>query len=178
MSEQAARRLAWAAGGLYAVLFISSLVFDVATKPTPGHPGAGIGDVFFTLSTTSFPIVALLILARQPRNRIGWILMAIGLAWLIGPESYGRFAISRGLPGGSLAVALSAGTWAPPIVLMGTVLLLRFPTGTLLSPRWRKVEWLSLAVLGATLVTVTFGPERLGESGFQDLANPPCRRRR
>jgi class 3 adenylate cyclase len=172
MSQQTARRLAWVAGGLYAVLFVSSLFFDVATKPTKGRPGLEIGEVFFTLSTASFPIAAILILARQPRNRIGWILMAIGLAWVIEPYSYGRFALSRGLPGGLLAVALSAGTWAPPIGLMGTVLLLRFPTGTLLSPRWRKVEWLGFLALGATLLIVTFGPERLGESGFPDLANP------
>jgi hypothetical protein len=148
MREQIARRLVWVAGGLYAMLVTSSLVFDVATKPSAGDPGFGIGEAVFTLSTLSFPIVAILILAREPRNRIGWILMAIGLGWVIGPESYGRFALSRGLPGGPLAVALSAGAWAPPIVLMGTVLLLRFPTGTLLSPRWRKVEWSAVAALG------------------------------
>jgi class 3 adenylate cyclase len=172
MSEQTARRLAWLAGGLYAVLFATSLVFEVATKPTEGHPGLDIGEVFFSLSTASFPTAAILILARQPRNRIGWILMAIGLAWVIEFDSYGGFALSRDLAGGQMAVALSAGTWAPPIVLMGTVLLLRFPTGTLLSSRWRKVEWLGLAALGATLLIVTFGPARLGESGFPDLANP------
>jgi class 3 adenylate cyclase len=173
MSERTARGLAWLAGGLYALLLVSSLVFDLATKPTRGHPGLGIGDVFFTLSTAAFPIVAILILARQPRNRIGWILMAIGLAWVIdGLASYGPFALSRTLPGGPLAVALFAGTWAPPIGLMGTVLLLRFPTGTLLSPRWRKVEGLGLFALGAALTIVTFGPARLGESGFPELANP------
>jgi class 3 adenylate cyclase len=172
MSQQTARRLAWVAGGLYAVLFVSSLVFELATKPTRGRPGLDIVDMLFSLSTAAFPIVAVLILARQPRNRIGWILMTIGLAWVIELDSYGRFALSRGLPAGQMAVALSAGTWAPPIVLMGTVLLLRFPTGTLLSPRWRKVEWLGLFALGATLLIVTFGPARLGESGFPDLANP------
>jgi hypothetical protein len=95
MSEQTARRLAWLAGGLYGLLFATSLVFNVATKPTKGHPGLEIGDVLFTLSTASFPISAILILARQPRNRIGWILMAIGLAWVIEPYSYGRFRAER-----------------------------------------------------------------------------------
>jgi hypothetical protein len=92
MSEQTARRLAWLAVGLYVLLFATSLVLDVATKPTKGHQGLDMGEVFFTLSTASFPIAAILILARQPRNRIGWILMAIGLAWVIEPYSYGRFA--------------------------------------------------------------------------------------
>ncbi|MDQ4005288.1 MAG: adenylate/guanylate cyclase domain-containing protein, partial [Actinomycetota bacterium] len=172
MTERSAQRLARFAGGLYLLLFITSLVFDLATKPTKGDPGLDIGEVLFTLSTAAFPIAAILILARQPRNRIGWILMAIGVAWVLEPYSYGAFALSRDLPGGQMAVALSAATWAPPIVLMGTVLLLRFPTGTLLSPRWRKVEWLALAALAATLLIVTFGPPRLGDSGFPHLANP------
>jgi hypothetical protein len=39
--------------------------------------------------------------------------MAIGLAWVIdGLASYGPFALSRGLPGGPLPVALFTGTWA------------------------------------------------------------------
>jgi hypothetical protein len=83
MRAQSARRLAWLAGGLYVLLFAASLIFDAATKPTKGHPGLDIGEVIFTLSTAAFPIAAILILARQPRNRIGWILMAIGVAWVI-----------------------------------------------------------------------------------------------
>src|SRR6185503_9568767 len=117
-------------------------------------------------------IVAILILTQQPRNRIGWILMAIGLGWLIGSESYGTFALSRGLPGGALAIAVSSASWAPPVGLMGTVLLLRFPNGRLLSPRWRKVEWLALFAIGLVTVGLTIGPGNLADSGYPNLRNP------
>jgi class 3 adenylate cyclase len=172
MTDHGARRLAWFAAALYVLLFVSWVILNLATLPTRGHPGGDIGDALFRLSVASFPIVAFLILRRQPRNRIGWILMGIGLAWAIEPDFYGAFAISRGLPGGSLAIALSAATWAPPVGLMGTVLLLRFPSGTLLSPGWKKVEWLALFAIAAALLTVTFGPMDLAESGYPTLANP------
>ena len=172
MTDRTARRLAWGAFALYVLAFASSLAFELATRRTPGQDGLNVGDILFGASTAVFPVVAILILVRQPRNRIGWILMAIGMGWLIGPESYGRFALSRGLPGGALAIALSSATWAPPIGLMGTVLLLRFPNGRLLSPRWRKVEWLALFAIAFVTVAITLTPGDLADSGYPGLRNP------
>jgi hypothetical protein len=116
MTERTVRRLAWSAFALYVLIFIQAAVFDLLTRSRPGHPSGGGGDVLFSMITASFPIAAILILSRQPKNRIGWILMAIALGWAIGPEAYGEFALSRGLPGGAVAIALAAPTWAPPIV--------------------------------------------------------------
>jgi signal transduction histidine kinase len=172
MTERTARRLAWSAFGLYVLIFVQSVVFDVLTRSRPGHPSGSGGDVLFTLITASFPIAAILILSRQPKNRIGWILMAIALAWAIGPEAYGEFALSRGLPGGAVAIALSAPTWVPPIVLMGTSLLLRFPDGELLSPRWRKVEGMAIAALALVFLAILLAPETLHEVGYPDIENP------
>jgi hypothetical protein len=166
----AARRLAWAGFGLWVLFLVASFALDLATKPVPGTPGPA--DPWFALIPASFAIVAILILGRQPRNRIGWILMAIGLAWVVPLESYGGFAHSRGLPGGALFIALSGPTWVPPIGLMGTVLLLRFPNGNLPSPRWRKVEWLAVTAILVTVVAIMFGPEDLADVGYPGLANP------
>jgi class 3 adenylate cyclase len=172
MTERTARRLAWGAFALYVLLFLASVAFELATKRIAGQQALSVSEMLFALSTAVFPTVAILILARQPRNRIGWILMAIGLGWVIGPESYGKFALSKGLPGGALAVALSSATWAPPIGLMGTVLLLRFPTGRLLSPRWRVIEWLALFAIAFVTVAITFAPGDLSDSGYPNLRNP------
>jgi signal transduction histidine kinase len=122
--------------------------------------------------TSTFSIVAILILARQPRNRIGWILMVIGLMFGEPLAAYGEFAISRGLPGGVVSVAIAGPLWAPPIGLMGTVLLLRFPNGALLSPRWRKVEWLALFGLSVTVVAILLAPRHLAEEGYPTIPNP------
>jgi signal transduction histidine kinase len=171
MTDRVARRLAWSAFILYVLIFVAWALLEVFTGSVP-QPSGGGGDILFSLITASFPVVAILILSKQPKNRIGWILMAIGLGWVIGPEPYGDFALSRGLPGGAVAIAISGPTWAPPIVLMGTSLLLRFPNGELLSPRWRKVEVLALVVLVIVVLGITFAPGTLEESSYPNLRNP------
>jgi signal transduction histidine kinase len=62
--------------------------------------------------------------------------------------------------------------WAPPIGVMGTVLLLRFPNGKLLSRRWKKVEWLAIFGIVITVGSILLFPGNLGEESFPDLANP------
>src|SRR5438132_758414 len=94
--------------------------------------------------------------ASSPRKRCP----ATGCAQPIG--AYGDFALSRGVAGGAVSAALSAPLWAPPIVLMGTVLLLRFPSGRLLSRRWRTVEWVAAVAIGLTVVIILFSPGDLG----------------
>ena len=126
MTERQARRLAWSAFGLWVLFLLAAIAFDLATKPMPGQGAES--DVLFPLTTGAFPIASILILSRQPRNVIGWILMAIGLGWALPLGNYGDFAVSRHLPGGFIAVSLSSPTWAPPIVLMGTSLRFASPT--------------------------------------------------
>jgi hypothetical protein len=170
MNERRARRLAWGAFVLWVLFLVASFVLDLATKQVSGTPGPA--DPWFAPIPASFAIVAILILGRQPRNRIGWILMVIGLAWVVPLESYGGFAYSRDLPGGALFIALSGPTWVPPIGLMGTILLLRFPSGKLLSSRWKKVEWLAVIAISVTVVAIVLAPGDLEDIGYPRLANP------
>jgi signal transduction histidine kinase len=172
MTDRGARRLAWSAFLLWLLFFIGAAALDFAATPRPGRTAVNAGDVWFSLITAAFPIAAILILARQPRNRIGWILMVIGLGWAVPLEDYGVYALSRGLPGGAVWLALSAPTWAPPIGLMGTVLLLRFPNGRLLSSRWRKVEWLAVIAISITVVAILLFPGDLSDVGYPHLSNP------
>src|SRR5439155_6463812 len=91
-------RLAWSAFLLYLLLFVAGIALGIAASRATGKSVGNGGDIVFICIISAFPVVAILILSRQPRNRIGWILMAIGLAWVIGPESLGDFLISRGEP--------------------------------------------------------------------------------
>jgi signal transduction histidine kinase len=172
MSDRGVRRLAWSAFVLWVLFFAATVFFDLGTKPVPGTTGPNQGDILFTLMTSGFSPVAILILARQPRNLIGWTLMAIGLFWTEPLASYGEFALSRGLPGGLVSIAVAGPLWAPPIGLMGTVLLLRFPNGKLLSPRWKKVEWLAAFAISVTVVAILLLPGDLAEEGYPGVANP------
>jgi signal transduction histidine kinase len=170
MNERAQRRLAWSAFLIWILFVVMGTVLSLAARPLHGQ-GSGL-DIPFSIATAAFPIVGILILTRQPANRIGWVLMAIGLGWAAPLSNYGDFAVSRGLPAGLIFVTIGGTMWAPPIGLMGTSLLLRFPDGELLSPRWKRVEWLAAFAITATVLVILFTPGSLVDSGYPKLQNP------
>jgi signal transduction histidine kinase len=167
-----ARRWVWIAAIGYVATIGLVLLLEVLTPAPPASPEDGGGDLAFILIVVPFTVAALLILAKQPRNRIGWILMAIGYAWIQPLGNVGELLLSRGLPGGAALVCLTAGSWAPPIGLMGTVLLLRFPTGEPVSPRWRWVERLAVVDLIAIVGAIAFMGGDLAFVGYPDVRNP------
>jgi hypothetical protein len=102
--------------------------------------------------------VGALIVVRQPQNRIGWLfccaswLMASGICAL----AYAVYTLRTApgtLPGG-LWPALY-GAWAPDAGFFAvlTFLPLIFPTGRLVSPRWRIAAWLAVGVQAAYLAS-------------------------
>jgi hypothetical protein len=116
-----------------------------------------------------------LVASKQPANPIGWIMIAAGIAYIIGglTVSVLEDVMSRPL-GASLVgrylVWLSSWVFSIGALLSGTFLLLLFPNGSLPSPRWRHVA--RLAALGMVLfvVGVAFQPGEIG--GYEDVANP------
>jgi hypothetical protein len=67
------------------------------------------------------------------------------------------FADDGSLPGGMVAVWLAQWTWYPAVGSIGIVLLL-FPDGHVVGPRWRYVLWAVLATIGALTVSYWFEP--------------------
>jgi len=121
--------------------------------------------------------MGLLILLRQPRNRVGWLLQGIGLVWgltglLDTYAEYGLVINPGSLPRPDVAAALGEGAWVPGIGLMGTFLILLFPDGHLPSPRWRPVAWLSGVTIAATTVLIEISPGVLEESPIPTMSNP------
>ncbi len=153
---------AWGAFALWVLLVVAQGALVVGGAPADP----------FVILMAAFPLAGITILSRQPWNRIGWILMAIGLLTAEPLGAYGSFALAHGLPGGALATVLNGTMWAPPVVTMGTFLLLRFPDGILLSPRWRWVEWLSGALIVLTVIILAVTPRDLGDQGYPDVHNP------
>jgi hypothetical protein len=104
---------------------------------------------------TAFMVVGAVIVAHRPSNAIGWIFSAVGLLAATGllAMEYAAYAyVTRpgSLPGAILAAWYHLPWWNPTLVLIYTPLL--FPTGRLLSPRWRPVA--VLAAVAGTAITV------------------------
>src|SRR6266508_2135590 len=108
----------------------------------------------------AYPTVGAVIVARRPRNPVGWLCCAVGL--LLGPAFFGQdyawYALVReagSLPGGQVMAWLGQWPWRVVLGLLSFLLLL-FPSGRLVSARWRPVAWAAAAgtVLYAAVLSV------------------------
>ena len=176
--ETTVRRLAWAGFLIVTLMYVFAFGVRFAVS---GQPSLVAGqkmpplpsDLLFSIMTFSFPLVAILILARLPRNTIGWILMSIGFAWALSGvlDSTAVYALTTGDRHlAALADALSGWLWAPAVGLMGTFLILLFPDGRVPSRPWRFVGWLSALALVVTSLALIFGPGEM--EGVTTLVNP------
>jgi len=156
----AARRGAWgfcALALLLGLLYPALLLLDRQT----GIQSRGLLglDAVVSLATT---MAAGLIVARQPRNAIGWMLAFIGLSALATGDAqlYSLLAntVRAGtLPGGVVAAWLGSWLFFPGIALLVTLVPLLFPDGRLPSRRWRVVAWLSTIALVVATVGLAVG---------------------
>ena len=144
-------------------------------------------EVGFGVVFVIFALVGAVLASRVPGNSIGWILGAVGALGGLGgiASAYQAYADLRDLPGATTAGWSASWMWAPMLGLAFIPLLLLFPTGRPLTPRWRWVLWLAggfivLAVAGNGLYPwppSEGGPNPYGIEGgervltlFRDLA--------
>jgi hypothetical protein len=124
--------------------------------------------------------VATLLVARRPRNPIGWLLFGILFAGASPSNEYDILAYRMHpgtLPLGWVSVVFEE-TW-PLFLVFVAILLWVFPDGKLPAGRWRRpsvvllVSGLLLAVVASTsgVIVVARGDVRIRATG--DLANPP-----
>ncbi|HEX8133876.1 MAG TPA: hypothetical protein VF880_10660, partial [Actinomycetes bacterium] len=95
------------------------------------------------------------IVQRRRDNRVGWILLAMGLAQAIAQtaNAYTWLSLHRhggGLPGTPLATWMFSFAWMPDFAL-GPYLLLLFPNGLLPGRRWRPAAWVGGATMAALI---------------------------
>ena len=117
-----------------------------------------------------FPTVGAIIASRRPSNAIGWIFCVIGLCG--GAEvftvEYGTYALVTdpgSLPAGVIGAWIGTWVWLPSVTLTITFLLLLFPHGRLLSPRWRPVAWLAAGLTVGAVVFFALAPWDLLDPG-------------
>jgi hypothetical protein len=134
------RRLAWVVWGLSLALVAGEAALLSRTYFTPIELSWGFRGFGLPIPLT-FATVGILIAARWPRHRIGWLFLASGFGFAVQglAEEYAIFALQAypGLaPGGELAAWIDNWSWIPSAGAAVAVLVL-FPDGRLLSPRWR-----------------------------------------
>jgi hypothetical protein len=169
MSHRTARRLAWGLVALAVALLVSSGVIYAA-----GGSGVSIGFFIWAIALV-FAGVGSLIATRQPGNAIGWIFLSVAVTAGLAEVAHAYADYWVGGSGGSEALAKTAAwygdlSWIPFILMPATFLLLLFPNGHLLTPRWRPIAWCAALGIAGNFVTtgLTAGPLE----DYPQLMNP------
>ncbi len=181
MSRRTTALLAWSLFALCATLDVAYLVLVALDYSAPVAAPllfeSRAADAVGFVPLLAFPTVGALIASRRPENIVGWLFLGAGL-FLTG----GVFAFELGvhaliaapgsLAGGETMAWLSLWLYVPGFFLGGVFVLLLFPNGRLLSPRWRPFA--SLALLGLVIgcVGVALRPGPLDDEPFKFVENP------
>jgi hypothetical protein len=132
----------------------------------------------FVGTVVAFPIVGALIVGRRPRTIVAWVMIAIGISLGTGvlTAGYGTIGV-RPLVGEPFPFALESLVvsqlfFVPALGLGTTLLLLLYPTDTLLTPRWRWPAVVAAAAAVLWDVGAIFRPGELDSSSLPGLVNP------
>jgi hypothetical protein len=172
------KRWSWVAWSMLAVFAVSLVVgLPLAVANGTFQQDAG-NQILLFLGFSAFMVVGALVVAHRPNNAIGWLFSASALLAFTG-QLAGQYAIygyatrPGSLPGATLAVWYGSWPWVLILALTLIFTPLVFPTGRLLSPRWRPLAWLAGV---ATAVLTTLNSLRtnmsLGTVPDQVIANP------
>jgi hypothetical protein len=161
MSRRTAAWLAWSLYGL--VICISIIWSGVGLLRQDGSTNALsiAGEALISgAAPMVFAIVAALIVSRQPRNALGWVLMVpVGVYVVSGPIASYIESLGPSSAEPTLLILLMAwfSSWNWLLLIFPLVYIpLLFPNGRPPTPRWRWVSvaaiaWATLFVLLATL---------------------------
>jgi len=149
-----------------------ALLAAAGFRPIPdswGFPG------FTALFALSFGSVGAIVTSRRPGNRVGQVLLAVGL--VSGLQTFytqyanvGLITAPGSLPFAPVGAWLISWAWLPFVLLAGPVLLSIFPDGRLVSPRWRlPIQFSAVATIGL-MIDLAFKEGPL--DNFRSLDNP------
>ena len=143
--------------------------------------GSASSSVVLAIGTMVQLGVAAIVGLRRPAHPVGWLLLASVTANLVDSALMQPFVIysidvtHRAIPGGDIVGTIEQMMWTTYVVPLAVLLPLVFPSGTLLSRRWRLVLWLGAAALVTAFIGGDFAPVQDAQSlipGVRPVALP------
>ncbi len=150
MKKKRSRIIAWGLTLTTIVVSVTNAIVSFVGQPARVDPLETL--VWGLTLPLVFSVLAALIVSRQPRNRVGWLMMIIGLAGGLNNLLQLVMAPYTFSPPDQLTIGLwltiyVGGTGWIPLIFPLFLIPLYFPTGSPPSPRWRWVTWLALGMV-------------------------------
>ena len=169
-SRVESRRTAWFI--LFAMIVVIIALPFIATHIWgPPHSIVDISWLLlwqFTVATMPLTFLGALIASRQPENRIGWLMLGIGVVCVVSfiGLAWGDFARAVSAPGAGWGTFLGEWIVLYPIIALVTLAPLLFPDGKLPGPRWRAVVALTIVAAIVWPPVENLSPENLSDSHY------------
>ncbi len=158
MKPSTSRAIAWSVALLSIALLIGVLVIMFIDRNAIFPSGAqqwSVSAVLNEVVNIAVPVTGVLLATRRRENPLGWIFLLAGLC--LGLGDFGKVYSQHALvadpgswPLGLFLAWLSSWVWTIPVPAL-MLLLLLFPTGRVLSSRWRPVA--AAVIVYAALLT-------------------------
>ena len=156
-----ARRVAWLAWALLALALLIAIPDVILT--TINNPPTLADNILSAAFLLIFAGMGALIASRRSHNPVGWLLCLVALLSLTGGlileyAYYGLVSHPGSLPAAIWVVPLGGAARSAGWFYMLTLVPLYFPTGKLLSPRWRWVVWIVAVATVASIAGAALSP--------------------
>lgn len=176
MSTRTAARLGWGACAVSLVSGAAAVVLILVHQSEPLDDWLDTSTqevVVGTLAFVGYSVSGALLVSRHPHNPIGWLFCLAGLGAGIGglATEYAIEAVLSNpgsLPAGEAMAWLGTWPWILFVPVPATIGLLLFPTGHVVSPRWRPALWLAIAVNAALFLGFAFQKGELEGFGIDN----------
>lgn len=166
-----ARWLAWVLVVINVALMIAGLALQVVTG-APLLGGPYLVHFAEVAALSGYAVVGALIVSRHPRHPIGWVWLLISFSFGVdhfawGYAYYGYIAHPGSLPAPEAAIVWQYWLGRGTVGILGmTLLMLLFPTGRPLSPRWDVLAWIAVGRAVVAIPVSALAPRPSGYFPF------------
>ena len=178
-ARRLAKWLAWSLVALTVALGLSTVALVVAVTraavapDTPVPPEAiaalqlsgrdWLQTPLVLVEAWGFAVLGAVLVSRQRARALAWLFSVVGVVGAVEYFAgyyalYSLFVVPAALPGRWMAAWFQDWIWPVNLMFLSVLVPLRFPTGRLVSARWRPVWWLALGATAALAFLLAFAP--------------------